>query len=93
MKQNFKNLFLKNFSSNDPKVSVRVVLYDRLILFLFFLLQACEIRHVNLNPYVGICAEFPDVLIVSEYCAKGSLQVMTLFLGTRSNEPCLCFLL
>ncbi|CAH3045236.1 unnamed protein product [Porites lobata] len=36
--------------------------------------QACEIRHVNLNPYVGICAEFPDVLIVSEYCAKGSLQ-------------------
>lgn len=79
--------------SNDPKVFVRVDSYDRLILFLFFLLQACEIRHVNLNPYVGICAEFPDVLIVSEYCAKGSLQVMTLFLGTRSNEPCLCFLL
>ena len=42
-------------------------------------LQACEIRHVNLNPYMGVCAEFPDVYIVSEYCAKGSLQV----LGTR----------
>ncbi|KAJ7392263.1 hypothetical protein OS493_013642 [Desmophyllum pertusum] len=36
--------------------------------------QACEIRHVNLNPYIGVCAEFPDVSIVSEYCAKGSLQ-------------------
>lgn len=39
-------------------------------------LQACEIRHVNLNPYLGVCAEFPDVYIVSEYCAKGSLQVL-----------------
>lgn len=41
-------------------------------------LQACEIRHVNLNPYMGVCAEFPDVCIVSEYCAKGSLQVLEL---------------
>ena len=25
---------------------------------------------------MGVCAEFPDVYIVSEYCAKGSLQVL-----------------
>lgn len=33
---------------------------------------------MNLNPYMGVCAEFPDVCIVSEYCAKGSLQVLEL---------------
>ncbi|XP_022807751.1 atrial natriuretic peptide receptor 2-like [Stylophora pistillata] len=36
--------------------------------------QAFEVRHINLNPYIGFCAEFPDIYIVSEHCAKGSLQ-------------------
>ena len=46
--------------------------------------QACEIRHVNLNPYMGVCMELPDVCIVSEHCSKGSLQVKRN--GTSFND-------
>ena len=60
------------FSLTDRGVTcIKLILYN-----FFLLLQACEIRHVNLNPYIGIFAEFPDVFMVSEYCAKGSLQVI-----------------
>ncbi|EDO27372.1 predicted protein, partial [Nematostella vectensis] len=36
--------------------------------------QACELRHVNVNPCVGVCVEPLTVCIVNEFCAKGSLQ-------------------
>ncbi|XP_031572375.1 atrial natriuretic peptide receptor 1-like [Actinia tenebrosa] len=36
--------------------------------------QACELRHVNINPYLGVCVEPLDLCIVSEYCTKGRLK-------------------
>lgn len=32
------------------------------------------LRHENLNPLIGCLAEPPRVYLVSEYCARGSLQ-------------------
>ncbi|KAL8614638.1 hypothetical protein ACOMHN_037490 [Nucella lapillus] len=33
-----------------------------------------ELRHDNINPFIGACIDSPSVLIVTAYCAKGSLQ-------------------
>lgn len=32
------------------------------------------LRHENLNPLIGCLAEPPRAALVSEYCARGSLQ-------------------
>lgn len=32
------------------------------------------LRHENLNPLIGCLAEPPRAVLVSEYCARGSLQ-------------------
>lgn len=34
-----------------------------------------ELRHDNVNPFIGSCIDAPYILIVSAYCSKGSLQV------------------
>ncbi|KAK3742363.1 hypothetical protein QZH41_019299, partial [Actinostola sp. cb2023] len=36
--------------------------------------QACELRHVNINPYLGLCIDPLDVCVISEHCTKGRLQ-------------------
>ncbi|XP_076458574.1 speract receptor-like [Babylonia areolata] len=33
-----------------------------------------ELRHDNINPFIGACIDSPSILIVSAYCTKGSLQ-------------------
>ncbi|XP_060597382.1 receptor-type guanylate cyclase Gyc76C-like isoform X2 [Ruditapes philippinarum] len=33
-----------------------------------------DLRHDNLNPFIGACLDSPTVLIVTSYCSKGSLQ-------------------
>ncbi|XP_045213178.2 receptor-type guanylate cyclase Gyc76C-like isoform X2 [Mercenaria mercenaria] len=33
-----------------------------------------DLRHDNLNPFIGACLDAPNVLIVTAYCSKGSLQ-------------------
>lgn len=33
-----------------------------------------ELRHDNVNPFIGSCIDAPYILIVSAYCSKGSLQ-------------------
>ncbi|KAG9510284.1 Receptor-type guanylate cyclase Gyc76C, partial [Fragariocoptes setiger] len=33
-----------------------------------------EIRHDNINPFIGACIESNCIYLVTEYCAKGSLQ-------------------
>ncbi|KAK3091527.1 hypothetical protein FSP39_020527 [Pinctada imbricata] len=33
-----------------------------------------ELRHDNINPFIGACVDAPNVLIVTAYCHKGSLQ-------------------
>ncbi|GAB1609518.1 hypothetical protein Ahia01_001237600, partial [Argonauta hians] len=33
-----------------------------------------ELRHPNINPFIGASVDGPYVLVVAEYCSKGSLQ-------------------
>lgn len=39
-----------------------------------FLVLLHGLRHENLNPLIGCLAEPPRAALVSEYCARGSLQ-------------------
>ncbi|XP_048576040.1 atrial natriuretic peptide receptor 1-like isoform X3 [Nematostella vectensis] len=36
--------------------------------------QMRDIRHDNLNQFIGACADSPTVCIVMQYCSRGSLQ-------------------
>ncbi|XP_006811765.2 guanylate cyclase 32E [Saccoglossus kowalevskii] len=33
-----------------------------------------DLKHDNINPFVGACVDPPNIAIVSEYCSRGSLQ-------------------
>lgn len=49
-----------------------------------------EIRHGNLNSFIGACVEPMRILLITDYCAKGSLYVR--HLNTRMNGViCSCF--
>lgn len=48
--------------------------------FILFFLQARDIHHSNVNPYLGVIVEPPKICIVSPYCTKGSLRVSNIFL-------------
>ncbi|GFO25490.1 guanylate cyclase [Plakobranchus ocellatus] len=34
-----------------------------------------ELRHDNINAFIGACVEPPHICIITGYCSKGSLQV------------------
>ena len=34
-----------------------------------------DLRHDKVNAFIGACVDPPNFVIVTEYCAKGSLQV------------------
>jgi hypothetical protein len=38
-------------------------------------LQMRDLRHDNLNGFIGACTDPPNICIVTEYCARGSLKV------------------
>ena len=38
-------------------------------------LQVRDLMHENINQYIGMCVESPNVCIVSMFCSRGSLQV------------------
>jgi serine/threonine protein kinase len=33
-----------------------------------------DIRHDNLNAFIGACTEPPNICIITEYCSRGSLK-------------------
>jgi len=39
------------------------------------LIQVHEMRHENINAFIGVCVEAPSVPILYGYCARGSLEV------------------
>lgn len=43
-------------------------------LVLKFLLKLRDIRHDNLNAFIGACTEPPNICIITEYCSRGSLK-------------------
>ena len=43
-----------------------------LIYFPFF--QMKELSHENVNPFVGLCADPPNICIITNFCSKGSLR-------------------
>lgn len=34
-----------------------------------------DLTHPNINPFIGACVEPPNIMILQQYCNKGSLQV------------------
>lgn len=33
-----------------------------------------DLRHENLNPFIGACTDAPNICIITEYCSRGSLR-------------------
>jgi len=38
-----------------------------------------DMNHENLNHFIGLCTEAPNICIVAAYCTRGSLQVIQLY--------------
>lgn len=34
-----------------------------------------DMRHDNLNAFIGACTDPPNICIITEYCTRGSLKV------------------
>ena len=45
------------------------------------------IRHNNLNSFIGACVEPMRILLITDYCTKGSLYVSFYF---SKNVDCFC---
>nr|XP_006823588.1 PREDICTED: guanylate cyclase 2G-like [Saccoglossus kowalevskii] len=64
-------------SPRAENVAVRMIFKTRISLVrkqLLELKNMREIRHENLNPFIGVCIDNPNICIVTYYCTKGSLQ-------------------
>jgi hypothetical protein len=33
-----------------------------------------DLRHDNLNTFIGACVEVPNICIITDYCSRGSLK-------------------
>ena len=40
-----------------------------------------ELRHENINPFLGACIDPPNICILTAYCPKGSLEVSYLIIS------------
>jgi serine/threonine protein kinase len=40
----------------------------------FVIFQLRDMRHDNLNAFIGACTEPPNICIITEYCSRGSLK-------------------
>ncbi|GBM94023.1 Resact receptor [Araneus ventricosus] len=49
-----------------------------------------DLRHDNLNPFVGACVEPPNIIIITEYCSRGSLRAMVNNGDNSHILPCPC---
>jgi len=38
-----------------------------------------DLRHDNINPFIGACTDSGNIMIVTQYGVRGSLQVRCLF--------------
>ena len=68
-----KEIILSNMKYPRPELCFSGRRWD--YLFQFFCFQMRDIRHDNLNPFIGACVESPNICVISQYCPKGSLQV------------------
>jgi serine/threonine protein kinase len=46
----------------------------RALMFICHFLQLRDLRHDNLNAFIGACTEPPNICIITEYCSRGSLK-------------------
>lgn len=47
-----------------------------------FFVQMRDLRHENLNQFIGVSLDAPRIIILTEYCSRGSLQVSYRILTT-----------
>lgn len=48
--------------------------HDHYLINVFASFQLRDIRHDNLNAFIGACTEPPNICIITEYCSRGSLK-------------------
>lgn len=44
-----------------------------------------DLRHENLNGFIGACTDPPNICIVTEYCNRGSLKVLLIIVLVKST--------
>ena len=55
-------------------------------------LQVRDLIHENINQYIGMCIESPNVCIVSIFCTRGSLQVNAISILASCDIWYICYI-
>jgi len=53
-------------------------------------LQMRDMNHENLNYFIGLCTEAPNICIVTAFCNRGSLQVILNITALTCLPLCSC---
>jgi serine/threonine protein kinase len=58
------------------KMELKIVSFPTIFLSWrsFMIFQLRDMRHDNLNAFIGACTEPPNICIITEYCSRGSLK-------------------
>ena len=77
-----KRVYKKNIdlTRNIRKELIQVIWFNIWFVLIDFITnQIREMRHENINPFIGACIDSPNISIMFLYCSRGSLEVRYLF--------------
>lgn len=76
----FKRINKKHVEINRRlKKEMKLVSNNYLVMIDFWhdnIFQLRDIRHDNLNQFIGACVDPPNIAILTDYCTRGSLKVI-----------------
>jgi len=63
------------YNNLSPFFFFFIIMYNHVIILSHYVPKMREMRHENVNPFIGACIDPPYIAILTLFCARGSLEV------------------